>query len=315
MQNIIAKLAPTVSITPVSFEQLIHDIEKFQNHDEEVFTGSGAKEVRAELPLIVPAILNREHTTLEELLRSADTRHPNLVPLIGAYKGVGVIYLLFPPAPVSLESILHFSPSALGSEDHLRLLLFEILSSLAHCHSLQVYHGNLRPWNVLIRDSTWCWLTGFGKCLLQGQAVKREECMERILVSSLAENTELNCVSGQGGLINLNGVHSTCDLESEYSISAAASLVDYKGSSLLAEARLSKNKDWRVVFKRWWAGELSNYDYLLFLNKLAGRRWGDRCFHTVMPWVIDFSAKPDTGYTPPLTKSICLLVWKTFVLS
>lgn len=296
MQNLIAKLAPAVSISPVSFEQLIHDVEKFQNHDEEVTTGSSVEEVRAELPLIASAISTREHTTLEELLRSADARHPNLVPLIGAYKGEGVIYLLFPPAPVSLESILHFSPSALRSEDHIRLLLFEILSSLAHCHSLQVNHGNLRPWNVLIRDSTWCWLTGFGKSLPQGQAAKREECMERILVSSLAEKTELNCISGRGGLIDLNSVHSTCNLESEYSIPDGGSLVDYKGSSLLAEARLSKNKDWRVVFKRWWAGELSNYDYLLFLNKLAGRRWGDRCFHTVMPWVIDFSAKPDAGY-------------------
>jgi WD repeat-containing protein 81 len=296
VQKLIAQLAPAVSISPVSFEQLIHDVEKFQNHDEEVSTGSSVEEVRAELPLIASAISTREHTTLEELLRSADARHPNLVPLIGAYKGEGVIYLLFPPAPVSLESLLHFSPSALRSEDHIRLLLFEILSSLAHCHSLQVNHGNLRPWNVLIRDSTWCWLTGFGKSLPQGQAVKREECTERILVSSLAEKTELNCISDRGGLINLDSVHSTCNLESEYSISAGGSLVDYKGSSLLAEARLSKNKDWRVVFKRWWAGELSNYDYLLFLNKLAGRRWGDRCFHTVMPWVIDFSAKPDAGY-------------------
>ncbi|KAJ8435741.1 hypothetical protein Cgig2_003163 [Carnegiea gigantea] len=26
---------------------------------------------------------------------------------------------------------------------------------------------------------------------------------------------------------------------------------------------------------------------------LAGRRWGDQTFHTVMPWVIDFSVKPD----------------------
>ncbi|KAG2588470.1 hypothetical protein PVAP13_5NG345700 [Panicum virgatum] len=36
-----------------------------------------------------------------------------------------------------------------------------------------------------------------------------------------------------------------------------------------------------------------NYEYLLVLNKLAGRRWGDPAFHTVMPWVIDFTVMPD----------------------
>lgn len=38
---------------------------------------------------------------------------------------------------------------------------------------------------------------------------------------------------------------------------------------------------------------MSNFDYLLLLNKLAGRRWSDPTFHIVMPWVIDFTEKPD----------------------
>ncbi|KAG0473397.1 hypothetical protein HPP92_015254 [Vanilla planifolia] len=57
--------------------------------------------------------------------------------------------------------------------------------------------------------------------------------------------------------------------------------------------KLSASMDWYSNFLRWWKGELSNYEYLLVLNKLAGRRWGDHTFHTVMPWVIDFSVKPD----------------------
>ncbi|KAL4579209.1 hypothetical protein LXL04_015347 [Taraxacum kok-saghyz] len=64
--------------------------------------------------------------------------------------------------------------------------------------------------------------------------------------------------------------------------------------------------DWHTGFIRWWSGEMSNFEYLLLLNKTAGRRWGDHTFHTVMPWVIDFSVKPDesneTGWRN-LTKS------------
>ncbi|KAF9619916.1 hypothetical protein IFM89_010227, partial [Coptis chinensis] len=63
--------------------------------------------------------------------------------------------------------------------------------------------------------------------------------------------------------------------------------------ALYADLKLPLLIDWPSDFKRWWNGEISNYDYLLVLNRLAGRRWGDHTFHTVMPWVIDFSLRPD----------------------
>ncbi|KNE68092.1 hypothetical protein AMAG_19845 [Allomyces macrogynus ATCC 38327] len=42
-------------------------------------------------------------------------------------------------------------------------------------------------------------------------------------------------------------------------------------------------------FRAWAQGELSNYDYLLYLNRLAGRTWNDPHFHPIMPWTTDFS--------------------------
>ncbi|KAK9831842.1 hypothetical protein WJX81_000569 [Elliptochloris bilobata] len=41
------------------------------------------------------------------------------------------------------------------------------------------------------------------------------------------------------------------------------------------------------------SGRLSSYDYLLHLNRLAGRRWGDPCFHPILPWVLDMSQPPE----------------------
>ncbi|KAD4385173.1 hypothetical protein E3N88_25341 [Mikania micrantha] len=64
-------------------------------------------------------------------------------------------------------------------------------------------------------------------------------------------------------------------------------------NEIYADLKLSHPTDWHIVFIRWWSGELTNFDYLLFLNKIAGRRWGDHTFYTVMPWIIDFSVKPD----------------------
>ncbi|KAK1557958.1 hypothetical protein Q3G72_034732 [Acer saccharum] len=63
--------------------------------------------------------------------------------------------------------------------------------------------------------------------------------------------------------------------------------------AVYADLKLLPSMDWHTQFHCWWRGELSNFEYLLFKNKLAGRRWGDHTFHPVMPWVIDFSSKPD----------------------
>ena len=45
---------------------------------------------------------------------------------------------------------------------------------------------------------------------------------------------------------------------------------------------------------KWCAGELSNYDYLMYLNILSGRQRGNPAFHPVFPWVHDlkFKEKP-----------------------
>ncbi|KAK9824404.1 hypothetical protein WJX72_010051 [[Myrmecia] bisecta] len=59
--------------------------------------------------------------------------------------------------------------------------------------------------------------------------------------------------------------------------------------------------DLRLLTQRWREHKLSNYDYLLHLNRLAGRRWGDPGFHPILPWVLDMTAPPDAGIQDPET--------------
>lgn len=56
------------------------------------------------------------------------------------------------------------------------------------------------------------------------------------------------------------------------------------------------------VVQAWVAGSLSNLDYLLYLNRLTGRRYGDPNFHPVLPWVSDFSSESASSLRD-LTKS------------
>lgn len=55
------------------------------------------------------------------------------------------------------------------------------------------------------------------------------------------------------------------------------------------------------VVEGWVEGTVSNLDYILYLNRLSGRRPGDPNFHPVVPWVTDFASRD--GRLRDLTKS------------
>ncbi|KAK0573871.1 hypothetical protein LWI29_014892 [Acer saccharum] len=185
-------------------------------------------------------------------------RHPNIAPVLGLLKTSGYINLMLPKTPYSLENILHFSPNALKSEWHIKFLMYQLLSALAYLHGLGVAHGNICPSSVMLTDSCWSWLSFSDKPLLK-----------------------INLSSGDSKHAIPTSSMMGCCIES------------CSSQALYADLKLLPSMDWHTQFHRWWRGELSNFEYLLFLNKLAGRRWGDHTFHPVMPWVIDFSSKPD----------------------
>lgn len=185
-------------------------------------------------------------------------RHPNVAPVLSMLRTSGYTNAVLPTTPYTLENILHYSPDALKSEWHIRFLLYQLLSALAFIHGLGIFHGNICPSSVMLNEMCWSWLH---ICDMPGLAcdLNREEN---------------NCSMATSGQIN-------CCVK------------DCPSKALYTDFRLSSSIDWPSDFIRWWRGELSNFEYLLALNRLAGRRWDDHKFHTIMPWVIDFSTKPD----------------------
>jgi WD repeat-containing protein 81 len=44
------------------------------------------------------------------------------------------------------------------------------------------------------------------------------------------------------------------------------------------------------LIKQWQLGHVSNFDYLLILNALAGRKFHDPNHHLIFPWITDFTS-------------------------
>ncbi|KAJ3692978.1 hypothetical protein LUZ60_012073 [Juncus effusus] len=179
---------------------------------------------------------------------SGTIRHPNISPILCLIEKTNYHYLLEPKIPFTLDNILHFSPSALQSDWHVRFLIYQIISAISHMHELGFSHGNLNPKTIHLTDSLWAWVKISDSCVIKS-------------ISNFPENNflENECLCGKT-LSDFDQVNSS---------------------------------DWKSGFTKWWKGQMSNFDYLLLLNKLSGRRWGDPTFHTVMPWVVDFTQKPE----------------------
>ncbi|KAK7280064.1 hypothetical protein RJT34_25126 [Clitoria ternatea] len=185
-------------------------------------------------------------------------RHPNIAPVLAILKSSDHVNMVLPKTPYDLESILHFNPNALKSDWNRRFLVYQLLSALLYMHGLGVSHGNICPSNIMLTDSLWSWLR------LWNEPVSESNLTLEKSESVTSKPARIGC----------------CNVGCHY-------------NGLYADLKLSPSIDWHSSFHQWWRGELSNFEYLLILNRLAGRRWGDHTFHPVMPWVIDFSSKPD----------------------
>ncbi|XP_034147074.1 WD repeat-containing protein 81 [Esox lucius] len=178
---------------------------------------------------------------------------PNILPAECLLESAEILYVVLPYTQYSLHDIVTYSPAKLANS-HAKVLfiIYQLLIALKACQASGLSCGELS---------------------LQDIAVDEQLCSR--LKVSLAHYEEL----GE-------------DREAAEQVPRSVALRDNgPGVNSDCEESLCKScfHELKTLALDWVHGRVSNFRYLMELNRLAGRREGDPNYHPVLPWVVDFT--------------------------
>ena len=209
--------------------------------------------------------------------------------LTGAYAVIEseqAFHVIQPYVQYSLYDTVTFSPTQLQRHRVTSLfILYQILRAIQQCHDMGVSVGDLRLSDILIDSKLWVQVAP----VHLGHSCGEVQGRSAALTSGQADSLGMHHEEKQ----NRTDEHAGCD----------PSHTDSKRSCSIDQPMngMSTQSDLQEIVQMWTYGKISNFDYLMLLNRLAGRRSGDPNHHPILPWVMNFS-QPDSGYRD-LTKS------------
>ena len=223
--------------------------------------------VNGEGPLDLPRTLSKS----SDIPYCPDLQHSNMVPAYCAIVTNEHIYLLQPHYEHTVQDVSMFSPAMLsGSYSKPLFVMYQMLQAVAHCHRRGVSSGNVSLSDFIIDENLWVQLSGpkfndlLSFCKSDHSNLKTSSTTQSVATTN-AIPSEIVCLKDE-----------SCAIEDKCNI-------------VRTMEALPK------VMQKWIMGEISNYDYLMILNRLANRQMGNPNHHPIMPWVMDFS-RPDGGY-------------------
>ena len=138
---------------------------------------------------------------------------------------------------------------SLGDLVRVQFLMYQLLSALDVLHGQHLTHGHLRPSNIHVLDLLWLKLFPSKQMLSAGH------------------------VTSSSSSSSYNQQHR----------------FPWPSPVVFSVPRHLGHGDIETVTARWCQGDICNLNYLMLLNKAAGRTMGDALFCPVLPWVTDFT--------------------------
>ncbi|XP_066219583.1 WD repeat-containing protein 81 [Saccopteryx leptura] len=175
---------------------------------------------------------------------------PSLLRAEALLESLEMLYVVHSYVPFTLHDVVTFSPAKLtNSQAKVLFILFRVLRAMDACHGQGLACGSLSLHHIAV-DEKLC-----SELRLDLSAYERLE---------EDENEETLAARDRAGI--------DCEKEGGGGLGCPACQEELRGLVL-----------------DWVHGRISNFHYLMQLNRLAGRRQGDPNYHPVLPWVVDFT--------------------------
>jgi hypothetical protein len=228
---------------------------------------------------------NASNITAAEFLSAAGgsgcSIHPNIQPVLllatsstpsssSSSSSSSCCAIVTPHCRTDLQSLLRYSASSLGGDWHMRFLLHQLLHALAALHSQGLALGGFSAEQLLLQHPGWLALLAkpAGTLLLRSKSANAAD-QDHVASGSKQYNADT---------------------------SSFRQLQPWQQQQQQQQQQVFVVKEpWyslQQLTEMWRLRSISNLEYLMWLNAAAGRLWGDRKRHPLVPWVIDFSTRP-----------------------
>ncbi|XP_058416104.1 WD repeat-containing protein 81 isoform X1 [Diceros bicornis minor] len=175
---------------------------------------------------------------------------PSLLRAEALLESPEMLYVVHPYVQFSLHDVVTFSPAKLtNSQAKVLFILFRVLRAMDACHRQGLACGALSLHHIAVDEK----LCSELRLDLSAYEKPKEDENEETPVTRDRAGIEPGEEGGGGPRC------PTCQ------------------------------EELRSLVLDWVHGRISNFHYLMQLNRLAGRRQGDPNYHPVLPWVVDFT--------------------------
>lgn len=175
---------------------------------------------------------------------------PSLLRAEALLESLEMLYVVHPYVQFTLHDVVTFSPAKLtNSQAKVLFILFRVLRAMDACHRQGLACGALSLHHIAV-DEKLC-----SELRLDLSAYERREEDESEETPVARDRAGTDCGEEGGG----------------------------------GPGGPSCQEELRCLVLDWVHGRISNFHYLMQLNRLAGRRQGDPNYHPVLPWVVDFT--------------------------
>ena len=199
---------------------------------------------------------------------------PSLQPALCILESPGAFYVLQTYCQHTLWEAVVLSPAVFkDSFAKSSFVLYQILQAMKYVHEKGFFVGNLSLHDIFVDDKLWVQLCQPSQSLLP--VISLEELHQPDTGSSVHTDNETIICEKSGD--------------------------QDKGNQDIFDNKHYTFDNLPSLAQCWMQGQLSNFDYLMALNHLAGRHTNDPNHYPVMPWVTDF-VECNSGFRD-LTKS------------